>query len=612
MKPTPVPRIAAILVAMLISASALAGQGPAAEPLDPPALLAAYRDMGLPLPPPEAEFVISRGAQKRVDGEMRQMFTLSFHLHTTDWERGPHFLVGTEEPVYSYYGPPKGDLVPADPAKVPIPSIETAGLGGWAGGQFPQNCGLAIALQCEARGWHDLALALFEHSLQTPVPERPGVVSPRTLITAQPAHLPPKTALAHVAWAHLVTSLFQPNADWPALCRRMEALAASEPLLTGDPNKAALLNSLKLAIVPSAAAPGSLEAMIDELVNVQAEYSYQGATSATYDPRITRITGQGFAAVPAMIEHLDDMRLMRLLRPVQGNTIIPVYSCVGDYAKGFIRELIGDDQAAIRKLTTAPKQGAQEWWAEASKQDEEAYLLPRVLHAPLGNSQPPIIQVNLVVVQAIAARYPKRLPEVCQKIGLDPAVAAAIAASALPHDQKIDLLLQSPGPETAAQLARLDEEAFTKLLVQTYDNLPASYGPNGIRVGAIRTMADQAVLTSSPAVWAALLRATRRADPALRAAIIYCVDRCTDKSRDAVLAYLSQFLDDAAVSTDRNNAGGADVRNYIMEVRNLATANIAKILGVPPPSDDPTKTTTAQWAQYRSTVKAALEKAVRQ
>ena len=114
---------------------------------------------------------------------------------------------------------------------------------------FEVNIGLATAVQCEARGWRDLAAALLERSLQQDAGHHYGNFY-------QPADQPPRTALAYLAWAHAGNELAKPSSDWAAIARRMEKLLAVEPKLKTAWNEA-LLRRLHAALKPSRAKLGS-------------------------------------------------------------------------------------------------------------------------------------------------------------------------------------------------------------------------------------------------------------------------------------------------------------------------------------------------------------------
>src|SRR5262245_43135364 len=109
----------------------------------------------------------------------------------------------------------------------------------WGPSPFESNAGLALALQCKARGWNGLAqergTAILEQDSGHPF----GAFY-------QPANLPGRTALAYLAWAHSGNELVGPDTDRAKTARRMKALLAAEPRLDTKGNRA-LVKSLEAA-----------------------------------------------------------------------------------------------------------------------------------------------------------------------------------------------------------------------------------------------------------------------------------------------------------------------------------------------------------------------------
>jgi hypothetical protein len=93
----------------------------------------------------------------------------------------------------------------------------------------------------------------------------------------------------------------------------MRALIAAEPAINTIYNRA-LLRSLEAALVPSNAKPGSVEALIDVLVELDDEKKWTVDAFADPGPQYLKLSLLGFAAVPALIEHLDDDRLTRSVK----------------------------------------------------------------------------------------------------------------------------------------------------------------------------------------------------------------------------------------------------------------------------------------------------------
>src|SRR5262249_49250077 len=147
---------------------------------------------------------------------------------------------------------------------------------------------LGLAIQFKMRGWEQLAQALFQKASHN---ER---------------HEPPRSTLGKSAWNYWIEQLRESDTDWPAITRQLKILLASDPRLDSAANRS-LLNSLDATLVPGKAKPGSIEAMIDDLVQVRKNLAPFQCTVT--DPKQLRVLQLGFDAVPHLIEHLDDQRL---------------------------------------------------------------------------------------------------------------------------------------------------------------------------------------------------------------------------------------------------------------------------------------------------------------
>src|SRR5262249_9345227 len=159
---------------------------------------------------------------------------------------------------------------------------------------------------------------------------------------------------------HWCNELIRPATDRALIARRMKALLAREPLLESEENQA-LLKSLEAALVPRRAKFGSIEAAIDDLVELSLEpreYRHR-----FLDPRYGRLAEMGFDAVPALIEHLDDDRLSRTVE-------LGVFrrSTCHLRVKDLVRELLGGLAGAeLAPSSGLQKEEAQRWWHQARK-----------------------------------------------------------------------------------------------------------------------------------------------------------------------------------------------------------------------------------------------------
>jgi len=393
-------------------------------------LLADYRGYGLPLPPKDAKLVKFESGGRYIlnDKLMPPTYFLGFLLRSATKENPALQLVGAEEVRLDSYKTievvePKPELV------------KELDLRWWGPSTFGMNAGLAVALQCKARGWNDLAEQLWTASIKQ-ASGHPYVAF------YQPENLPNRTAVAYLAWAYSGNELVKPDTERTKTAKRIEALFSAEPRLKNEDTQA-LLKSLEAALMPSTAKPGSVERMADDLTDV----CNTGRSHDEADPRYTRLAQMGFAAVPALIEHLDDDRLTRSF--IQGfNNFPPWIRPVKHVVTDLLKDLAGaenrKDWGWQQDGWTVAKEDAQAWWEKARKVGEETYFLSHVL--PEGGDSP-----NSLMLDIIVRKYPKHLPKLYKTI-LDERpkmqswpLAEAVAKSSLPDDKKRELFPQEPG-----------------------------------------------------------------------------------------------------------------------------------------------------------------------
>jgi hypothetical protein len=586
-------------------AVALSPAADRAPPLDE--LLKTYRQLGLPLPAADAKLVRleTSWSISVAPGKDVPLYALGFLLRAATKEKPPLLLVGTQE-----YEPEDRNLkiTPVQPEAALANEVQAE----WMDSVFGVNAGLATALQCEARGWKELAQALWDRSIRTTAGHNHSNFY-------QPANLPANTALANVAWAHWGNELIKPDTDRAAISKRMKALLDAEPKLATNLNKA-MLRSLELALVPSKAKPGSVEELIDGLV----ELAYEPpAGRPRVPPPYQRLADLGFAAVPALIEHLDDDRLTRTV--LVGFDNFPTYhrrvgEVVGDLLQELAGEELGKDWLRRRQGYNVDKADARAWWEKAEKVGEEAYLLQRVL--PDG---PKDVWPNQHMLNLIAKKYPKHLPTVYRTL-LDKRphmqswpVAEAVAKSSLLAGQKKELFLHAVENKELEHRVRglrhlrdLDEPQFVKLLIANLKSLPRTPREPYWTCGE-SLIAHLVLLTEDREAWLTLTEAARRADVGLRMEYMKPMNYTNvgDRARKRRLDFLAAFLDDAAVRDEK-----ADPEKFTgpyagftfpsLAVRDLAAMQIASILKLEvEPKPDWSK---ERWAKLREQVKEALKR----
>jgi hypothetical protein len=234
-------------------------------------LMQLYRDFGLPLPPAEAPLVrVPTGWRDvQADGKTGSLVTLGFLLNSAKAE----VLCGT----WKFHVRQEEQ---ADMKTVTADGLDLTGLSFKFESDAWPSLGPAVAMQCYARGDKELAAKLVAATmdqaggveLRTARPEAPRTMhgDPGTFLGY--AGGGPEVHLAAVAWSFWVQELMNPETD------RKRALAALQQVLTVAPGLAdtprqQYLKGLAATLKPSLAAPGSMEAAIDALVECRGTFN---------------------------------------------------------------------------------------------------------------------------------------------------------------------------------------------------------------------------------------------------------------------------------------------------------------------------------------------------
>jgi hypothetical protein len=449
---------------------------------------------------------------------------------------------------------------------------------------------LLLAIQCKARGWDALARTLFE--------KRRKELEDRA----------PRATLRQEAWTYWTQQLVEPDSDRSLASRHLHGVIAAGPELGSKENRG-LLESLDAALVPSKAKPGSIEAKIDALLDVAStSLAFDGEEP---DPRYLRLIETGFEAVPALIGHLDDVRLTRAY--VEGKTG-KHHLQVRHFATMMLQSIAGDELDSRRFLLE--KETAQAWWEKAKHRGEEAQILASVLPK---KSQMPDNHLLWLMVK----KYPQQLPKIYRKL-LDSEprlyswpVTRALAKSSVPREQKIQAYVYAaghkyPGHRSAAldALRPLDHEQFVRLLIETLDHLPET-PKKPYWLCSEREFATLAIKADDAGAWRALEKATRRVDVGLRLEFLDSMFYGYGRHQKPCVVFLTAFLDDATLRDLKSDPARFEgfppgEKFPRLEVRNFAAMKLAELLKIerePLPSWD-----AEQWAQFRDEVREALKR----
>lgn len=562
------PAVRWIVLAGLLAGAptGFATEPPAVKTLD--ALLQTYKSYDLPLPPPESRLVrVEFGTQH---------YALGFHA------RDPK--TGESRPVF----------VGTRPLAITVKSVDGVEVTPDALLGIDSHVSVELAVQCHARGWTELASKVLEE-----------VWTDRT-------H-PPGVQLARLAWDYWLEEFRKPVTDRAKVARVLKVALKDQP----DEftiRERSVLDALELSLVPGTGKPGTVGALIDGLIEVtntdRTDSLPRGISEI--DPAYVKLARQGFDAVPELIAHLNDERLTRAV----GDERYTVADVVSDLLQSLAGQEVSSEWGRTREGRVV-KRVVEAWWVDARKAGEEAYLAGHLFGVPENNNVS-----NRVILDVLAHKYPKRLPELYRRMIKDRPemlgweLGGAVAASTLPREVKRDLFVDATrctGPairiDGIGRLWAIDRAKGMECLLAELAALPKT--PAGHYWNCPETDLVSLVATvNEPDAWAALEKAVRRVDVGLRMELLRDL-RWIDPPaavRTAHLRFRSKFLEDATVrdTTSSSKYDGPVAGDTFpqIEVRNFVARQLAWELGV---RAAPTAGWTAeQWANLRDDVKKAL------
>jgi hypothetical protein len=568
------------------------GDGPKAAL---PELLKLYTELGLPLPSKDAKLVrYEAGGGGIVNGLMQpKRFALAFELKAGTKTEPPTLLRGVnDQPIYWIK-----TATEVQPTKNAIEGTDED----WFG--------LPLAIQCQSRGWEELAGILFVRSQKN-------------------ANDAPQKQLLSDAWDYWADKLTSEQSDRVEICKRLKDLVTRDKELNTDQNQA-LIKSLDLALLPSKSKPGSIDALIDKLVDFRGRSGMMRKGFDDRDDSYISIAKLGFEAVPALIEHLDDERLTRGLMQGFNNFQtfnLRVQHVVSDLLEGLAGTEIEFDWLRRQQGWTVKKEDVIKWWLKAQKENEEAYLLKHFLDAHEQADGGRGARINHHRLYILQAKYPKRIAELYKET-LDKhpdwesfTLADALLTCSLPKEEKIDLYLHAiknkPRRHHAPALRALRElnpKRFAELLMRSIEDFPKDTN-EAYWSCDIATIAHMAAYCDDPGVWPLLEKVVRRSSLGLRMEILHAAFEGAYpdfvQHRLDLLSLLAQFLDDPTLrdrSTDRRFEGpGAGFPYNKIEVRDAVALDMASLLRIDIDTD--LNRSPEEWAKIRDRVKQAMKR----
>ncbi|MEZ6142426.1 MAG: hypothetical protein R3B84_17850 [Zavarzinella sp.] len=438
-----------------------------------------YKKLGLPLPPKGSKLVRYNCPDKFYEAvEQKPLYTLAIQVPSTSNDMLPTIIFRTLK-----FECQKNDIVEILPEIKKIKSFEN---------DLGKNDSLIYAIQCHELGLNKLAKYFFKE------------------FTNNPSGCP----LSLIAWEHCFNLLIHPTIDRKPIYQQMLHLLNQSKDLDTLENRQ-LLKSLELSLKPSIAKPGSVEALIDKLV----DYNEITGGEGRFSPNefYLQIACLGFEAIPMLIKHLDDERLtrsrdFRLHRQPIEMTTWKVRDIVCDLLSDLSgwrlpREtksgevVEGEWRHSGYRLNKAV---VDQWWKETSKKNEEDYMAEFVL--PSANKDREFFELNRVLLYVIQKKYPLRLPEIYRNLlekrpeVESSLIAEAVLQSKLSDKEKVKIYSIAARHrqfdhryDALSALSQMDHQGqFDKLFLDTVAEFPVST--------AKRTAFPQLISISSLAV----------------------------------------------------------------------------------------------------------------
>jgi hypothetical protein len=427
----------------------------------------------------------------------------------------------------------------------------------------------------------------------------------------------PDSDLQYRAWNYWIHRLrHDPDTPLATVAKRLKQVY---PHFVGTGfarGQRALLKSLDLALKPRNAKPGSDEALIDALIEARGwePFASEQMEGFRLDPRYRALLRRGLDAVPALLAHIGDDRLVRGYSNVCG--------CMNDLR---VRHIVFDILMQMNGGMIiegwrggldcgVPKEWPEEignWYAEARKLGEEKHILSRILGEDEDDEQ-----FRPGLLWLLAEKYPQHLPEVFRK-AIDTRkkhvlfaweYVKIIAESRIPNADKQKILeyaAKQDNPNIRAAgiyyLRRLNlnpkfaKEQLLLGLAKISDH------PQEQNAGLAFIVAEG----SDPDEWKAFLRAFR-ANEDTRLELL-CAVLCakTPEGHKHRLAFLTEYLNDIAK---------AEVSAELLsqaEAPHAVAMQFAALLKIDT-DDHKNHWSAAQWSELRARVRAKLKEELKQ
>ena len=544
-------------------------------------LVAIYRECDLPIPAPEASIV--RVLNYTV--ATPDMTTCGYRQGTTATGK-VRVLVG---PWTFPFDPT--DQAPFTPTMADVPRLDFGGNTDCFG-TFDEDNQLAFAVIERTRRHDDFALALLQQAVQRPFRIK--------LFTA-----PKAEGLEGRMWAlalqRVAVMAALENSDRALALRRIDFVLKRHPSLKSL-EALQLQRGLKATVEQRYRGKNKVGKDIDSLCDVEAhshDFPFTEDSNIIAKP-LENLISAGYSAVPKLLEHLEDPRIMRGVhfagpgRPSSFVTLGMVCSEIvrglsgrldlsAPYSRGFPNmggqnEHPGQDAAQV----AANSRAFRSWWATASHRTDHQNFLAAVRSSGGAPSRILVRWAQIHEPDALLKAYLRILAgkdDVSLREFQD-----GLVRSTLQKAKILDAVEKGTYSSNYRQvgeslecLNRISREHFVK----RYLSLVKQIGPSWDVIndsGLPTEVTNAATLTSDPRVWDALLVTTRNAGVRMRREILQSLHIWQEDAaiKRRLLVFFVSFFDDRAV----DQTGDIPTSERRLRIQDVAAMNAAQFVGI--------------------------------
>jgi hypothetical protein len=489
-----------------------------------------------------------------------------------------------------------------------------------AEGPFSLNAGPAIAIQLEILG------RTSESKIIWRLAQRPRAYwrHPLSIIPSYAPNATRTELLAQHAFLHYVNSLAQKNTDRAHVLKLLREIEKDLP--RESYSEFILVDTLEDTLAEPGPSASAIERTICGLTDCSSrpfcEPGKSGDVRLTWDAAGKAVLDAGPAAIPSLIDHLDDHRLTRIASwPF--NMSPPGLVTVGDVCREILRDYGCNSSEFVRSARSLEfpnaKAIARRWHKESPVYSETRFLTG-LLQTSETLSDP---------IVALAIRHPATfldalLSDADLIMRYDIALLSALVADLdAPSERKVSLLEKLldrlPRRDVSwafAAMKRLDARKFQSRALAAIANLPSTGRPSSDeRIGRLSVLAGTCLNSENDDVWDAAFRYTEECDAALRIEIVVKLSEphLPDQVRKRQISFYRRLIDDDVVRKDLPE-GRTDFEAYQpLVVRNAAAMQLLWLLeGKNEPSGKYLKVredlSNEEWLQLRENAKAAAAK----